>query len=244
MQNTVLLAMLKSHRIVKNGKKYSVMSFNDYTMMKEIETLKTIVSKNADLKKLYDTYIRNVKKDLNKIKQFDTFTEDVNRNFLRAYCSKEIIDNYIKQRDEILKEAKNEFKLNPTLESQYMLKDGIAVLADSTLISEEDTGRFKEKVQSELRKKVSINFLKTKYRLSPSTLKRWGVECGMGNSITKIISTEELNALKEKHKGTKNPEIKELLEQLEYAKMENDILKKLGTLVQARKEKEQQQSKN
>ena len=27
-------------------------------------------------------------------------------------------------------------------------------------------------------------------------------------------------------------------------KMENDILKKLGTLVQARKEKEQQQSKN
>ena len=91
---------------------------------------------------------------------------------------------------------------------------------------------------------VRLNFLKTKYRLSPSTLKRWGVECGMGNSITKIISTEELNALKEKHKGTKNPEIKELLEQLEYAKMENDILKKLGTLVQARKEKEQQQSKN
>ena len=46
------------------------------------------------------------------------------------------------------------------------------------------------------------------------------------------------------NKDTKNPEIKELLEQLEYAKMENDILKKLGTLVQARKEKEQQQSKN
>ena len=42
----------------------------------------------------------------------------------------------------------------------------------------------------------------------------------------------------------KDPEIKELLEQLEYAKMENDILKKLATLVQARKEKEQQQSKN
>ena len=148
MQNTVLLAMLKSHRIVKNGKKYSVMSFNDYTMMKEIETLKAIVSKDTDLKKLYDTYIRNVKKDLNKIKQFDTFTEDVNRNFLRAYCSKEIIDDYIKQRDVVLKEAKNEFKLNPTLESQYILKDGIAVLADNALISEEDTGRFKEKVQS------------------------------------------------------------------------------------------------
>ena len=63
-------------------------------------------------------------------------------------------------------------------------------------------------------------------------------------SVRRIISREELNALKEKHKGTKDPEIKELLEQLEYAKMENDILKKLATLVQARKEKEQQQSEN
>jgi len=103
---------------------------------------------------------------------------------------------------------------------------------------------FKEKVQVELRNKVSINYLKTKYRLASSTLKRWSVECGMAKTVKRIISREELNALQEKHKGTKNPEIKELLEQLEYAKMENDILKKLATLVQARKEKEQQQSKN
>ena len=103
---------------------------------------------------------------------------------------------------------------------------------------------FKEKVKAELRNKVSINFLKTKYRLSPSTLKRWSVECGMAKSVTRIISRDELNALKEKHKNTDNSEIKELLEQLEYAKMENDILKKLATLVQARKAKEQQQSEN
>ena len=105
---------------------------------------------------------------------------------------------------------------------------------------------FKEKVQSELRNKVSINYLKAKYNLSPSTLKQWSVECGMAEkkSVRRIISREELNALQEKYKGTKDPEIKELLEQLEYAKMENDILKKLATLVQARKEKEQQQSEN
>lgn len=63
-------------------------------------------------------------------------------------------------------------------------------------------------------------------------------------SVTRIITREELNALQEKHKGTKDPEIKELLEQLEYAKMENDILKKLATLVQARKEKRRRQSEN
>ena len=63
-------------------------------------------------------------------------------------------------------------------------------------------------------------------------------------TVTRVISREELNDLQEKHKDSKDPEIKELLEQLEYAKMENDILKKLATLVQARKEKEQQQSEN
>lgn len=89
---------------------------------------------------------------------------------------------------------------------------------------------FKEKVQSELINKVSINYLKTKYRLSPSTLKRWSVECGVAKSVKRIISREELNALQEKHKDTKDSEIKDLLEQLEYAKMENDILKKLGSV--------------
>ena len=103
---------------------------------------------------------------------------------------------------------------------------------------------FKEKVKAELRNNVSINFLKTKYHLSPSTLKRWSVECGMDKPVTKIISRKELDALHEKHKNTTNPEIKELLDQLEFAKMENDILKKLETLVRARKEKERRQSEN
>ncbi len=104
---------------------------------------------------------------------------------------------------------------------------------------------FKKKVQIELQNKASINFLSTKYHLSPSTLQRWSLECGMEKkSVTRIISREELNALKEKYKGTKNSAIKELLEQLEYARMENLFLKKLATLVQARKEKERQQSKN
>ncbi len=119
--------------------------------------------------------------------------------------------------------------------------DGLQTRRTNSSYSKE----FKEKVQFELRNKVPINFLKAKYNLSPSTLKRWGVECGMAKkSVTRIISREELDALQEKHKGTKDPEIKELLEQLEYAKMENDILKKLATLVQARKEKERQQSEN
>ena len=120
-------------------------------------------------------------------------------------------------------------------------KDGLKTRRTKPSYSKE----FKEKVQFELRNKVSINYLRAKYHLSPSTLKRWRVECGMAKkTVTRVISREELNALQEKHKGTKDPEIKELLEQLEYAKMENDILKKLATLVQARKEKEQQQSEN
>lgn len=119
--------------------------------------------------------------------------------------------------------------------------DGLRTRRTASPYSEE----FKEKVQLELRNKAPINFLRAKYHLSPSTLQRWRLECGMAKkSVTRIITREELNALQEKHKGTKDSEIKELLEQLEYAKMENDILKKLATLVQARKEKERRQSEN
>ena len=101
---------------------------------------------------------------------------------------------------------------------------------------------FKEKVKTEIRKKVSINSLSIKYHISPSTVKRWKVECGMAEE--KIISDSELQELRKRFKNTDNPDIKMLMERLEYAKMENDVLKKLGTLVRARKEKERKQSKN
>ena len=101
---------------------------------------------------------------------------------------------------------------------------------------------FKEKVKAEIRKKASINSLSMKYHISPSTVKRWKVECGMAEE--KIISDSELQELRKRFRNTDNPDIKLLMERLEYAKMENDVLKKLGTLVRARKEKERKQSKN
>ena len=106
----------------------------------------------------------------------------------------------------------------------------------------EYTEDFKNKVKEEIKRNVSVNSLVCKYNISPSTILRWRLECGMAEE--KIISDEELKLLKEKFKETKDPDIKMLMEKLEYAKMENDCLKKLGTLVRARKEKEQKQSEN
>ena len=101
---------------------------------------------------------------------------------------------------------------------------------------------FKQKVKKEIMENVSVNYLVCKYNLSPSTIKHWRIECGM--SEEKIITDDELEQLRKKFKNTKNPDVKFLLSKLEYAKMENDCLKKLGTLVQARKEKKQKQSEN
>ncbi|MCR4630909.1 MAG: helix-turn-helix domain-containing protein [Treponema sp.] len=101
---------------------------------------------------------------------------------------------------------------------------------------------FRRKVKEEIMKNVSVNSLVCKYNLSPSTIRRWRLECGM--SEEKIITDDELEQLRKKFKNTKDPDIKLLMEKLEYAKMENDCLKKLGTLVQARKEKERKQSGN
>lgn len=106
----------------------------------------------------------------------------------------------------------------------------------------EYTEDFKNKVKEEINRNVSVNSLVCKYNISPSTILRWRLECGMAEE--KIINDEELKLLREKFKETKDPDIKMLMEKLEYAKMENDCLKKLGTLVRARKEKEQKQSEN
>ena len=61
-------------------------------------------------------------------------------------------------------------------------------------------------------------------------------------SLNWSITPDEIKSLKKENKD--NPTMMELLERLEYSEMENACLKKLATLVQARKEKSQKQSKN
>ena len=101
-----------------------------------------------------------------------------------------------------------------------------------------------EKILQELKTGISQKTIAAKYQISHSTLSRWMLRYQyMGKfDPTKAITPDEIKSLKKENKD--NPTMMELLERLEYSEMENACLKKLATLVQARKEKSQKQSKN
>lgn len=148
MQNVVLLSMLKSHRVVKVGDKYRVMNFSEYTQQLEMDTLKGLLKDDAELSKLYAKFIRDIKRDINKVKDYDSFKYDVVADFLKTYVSKDLTKKYIKLRDEALKTAKEEFEKNPTYESKFTVKNGRAVLIDDGTTQDIQFGEFKERVQN------------------------------------------------------------------------------------------------
>ena len=102
----------------------------------------------------------------------------------------------------------------------------------------------KYRILAELQNGVSKTALSAKYQISHSTLSRWMLRYPYMDKFdpTKAITPDEIKSLKKQNKD--NPAMMELLERLEYSEMENACLKKLATLVQARKEKSQKQSKN
>ena len=102
----------------------------------------------------------------------------------------------------------------------------------------------KRKILNDLKAGVSKETIAAKYQIYHSTLSRWMLKSPYMEKFdpTKAIPPDEIKSLKKQYKD--NPDMMELLERLEYSEMENACLKKLATLVQARKEKEQKQSKN
>lgn len=99
----------------------------------------------------------------------------------------------------------------------------------------------KQKILQELKSGISQKQILAKYQMSNSTLHKWMIKCSVMEKFdpSKPIEPEEIKRLKKENKD--KPEMLELLERLEYSEMENACLKKLATLVQARKKKEQRQ---
>lgn len=150
MQNTVLFAMLKSHRIFDDpidGTK-KVGNFNDYTWKVEAETLMSLLSSNPELSAYYKTFLKEINRDKSELKKYDEFRRDLNEEFLRELGDKELINKYIELRDENIKKAKIEFEKNPLLEEQFILKDGVAQIVDPELLTERMWGEFRERVKS------------------------------------------------------------------------------------------------
>lgn len=154
MQNAVLLACLKSHRLftdfdgtVRAG------SFANYTWKTEYVTMQKLIANDDNLRLKYKGFIAGIKNDLNELRKYGSFAKDFNEEFLRDVGDRKLMDAYIKARKEALKNAKEEFKRLQTVESQFELIDGIAVIKENSQLTGNMFAELQQKVIS-INKKI------------------------------------------------------------------------------------------
>lgn len=171
MQNSVLLAMLNSNRLYtdSNGVK-RIGDFKDYTAEIEKLAMLDVIKGNELLRDNYLIHLERIKNNVEKKLDITTGKQDFNRSFLlnlKNSNEKEVrelyrktSEAYAKRREELMKQEKEKFYKNPTVESLYELKDGIVQIKPEILAQfnkdgknaigslEKLLGEFKEKVIS------------------------------------------------------------------------------------------------
>lgn len=171
MQNSVLLAMLKSNRLYTDGNGIQrIGDFKDFTWDIERQAMEEVLKDNEILLTNYRTYVEGMKDAIDLKYEISTNKKDLNRNYLYSLRDdirpevqslyNKTADAYHKKREELMKEAKEKFRNNPTVESLYEFKDGKAVLTTKAIADfnakgkntigdlEHLLGSFKKKVES------------------------------------------------------------------------------------------------
>lgn len=170
MQNTVLFAMLKSNRLYTdtNGV-MRIGDFKDFTWDVEKTAMRNILAEYPEVATDYEMYIKGIcEYDIETKLDISTGRKNLNRNFLYSIRDntnqysqdlyKEIATKYHAEVKNLMKEAKQQFMTNPTVESLYEFVDGRAELKKEykdkvptdNKIGDLETliGQFKEKVKS------------------------------------------------------------------------------------------------
>ena len=140
MQNTVLLAMLKSNRLYQDSEgTMRIGDFKDYSRDIEKKAMQEVLSKYNGLLKHYNLYRNNLKYDIKGKYDIITGRKDINRNFLNSVklanreLYKQIAKEYHKKRKDMLKDANAEFNKNKTVESLYTFDNGHIKLTDEAI---------------------------------------------------------------------------------------------------------------
>lgn len=190
MQNTVMLAMLESHRIIKdNNGNWYIGSFANFTRDLEIQTMCDLIKDDPELLMSYRLFIDNIRADANEAKDYVEFRRDINEEFLRGHCSRSFANTYIKARNAAMKSARKEFEKYDTVASQFELVDGLARIKGDSVITKDMFGRFRDKIVNVNNKIHGVYdkigaariesewfggiFMQYKKHLYPGILKRW-----------------------------------------------------------------------
>lgn len=160
MQNTVLLAMMKSNRLIKTSEgKYKILDFNEYTNTLSEDVILDMFKDNDELRIQYKMFLKDIKEDKNRLFKYVTFQKDYNADFFRMIGDKNLTNEYIKRRDKAIKDAKTEFnnEANRTVESLFELKDGMAVLKTDITNDAKELKDIKMQIANFRNKTFSVN---------------------------------------------------------------------------------------
>ena len=172
MQNTVLLAMLRSHKLYevtdfKGNKVLKCGDFDNYTWNIEQQAMIAAINEIAneyehkDILSSYYDFIESKRSNIEELEKLDRFATNLNDEFLRTFGDnyKKYGKIYIKIKKEMLKDAKKKFDAEQSLYEQYEFVDGkLKIKADSILVGKDGKvlpyygtdifGKFRNKVIS------------------------------------------------------------------------------------------------
>lgn len=147
MQNTVLLAMMKNHKVITDNEGTRIMSREMYMRNADKEALFEVI--NDELKTKYNDMIESIKKDEARKAKYNMFRNNIVQDFVNMYLTKEQKLEYITKRKEITNKRKAEFdKQAIDVYSQFELSNGYAVLKADAVITLRDFAEFTEKVKA------------------------------------------------------------------------------------------------
>ncbi len=144
MQNSVLLAMLKSNRLYtdKDGVR-RIGDFKTFSWDIERQAMEYVLKDNDILLANYKAFIDNMKYAVDIKYDVSTGKKDINRMFLHSLRDhgetdiknsyKKIATAYHKKRDDLMKDAKEEFLKNKTVEELFTFENGQAVIKKDIL---------------------------------------------------------------------------------------------------------------
>lgn len=148
MQNTTLLAMLHSHRVVNVNGKNKIMSFEQYAMnLREEALLKVLRKNNPELVSKYETFKDKVLESYVEKERYVKFKADIITNFLRS-IPKELRQEFKTTYKEDTKKERVKFEQYPSFRESLILKNGVATLKPDSGLTNDDIAAFRNKVIS------------------------------------------------------------------------------------------------
>lgn len=150
MQNTALLALMYSNKIINVGGKYKIVDFNSYKLSAERAAIREIVKDNPVLNTYFERMLRNIKNDTKLMFDYQTRKVDIAEQFIDSLDpeNRKIIGKRYKEiRDKKIAEFKKLYDAAPNVLDQFEIKDGYAKLKDNSDITLKDIAEFAEKAK-------------------------------------------------------------------------------------------------